>query len=540
MTSNDSDHNKQQGRHLRRLLGGTGIALAEFVLGVGIAIFLTPYIAGTLGDRLYGIFSVAAAFVSCFSILDLGIAAAVARFITLHHSRGENKECSILAANAFFLYLGLGFLGLLASFTIAAGMYWVAPAMEDINLFAATIVIFGLSFLIGLPTNALTGVVIGTINQHLSASRNFFFRFVGAFVSFFTIWNGGGIVALALVSAIMSVFNALAIYWLARRCLPELALAPSVLDKNHVRNLLTYGVFASISQMGNVMLIQTDAIILAFYVSFSVTTPYRIVIANLADYFTNLMWSLFNWSTTWMTHLHTRGDREGLLSTFRFAHKSAVYIATFIAFGLIAWGEPFLQRWIGREHPEWVDAYPALAVTVVYIWLLRSQTPNINYLYAVAKHRYYAYLNVGEAAIKLVLTCLFVTHTSWVTQFIDPTSFTLCGRHVVNHVFADTLFVAAVATFLPGIVGRGILFPLITCRLLSYSLIRYYTAWFCNVACALISLIVPALISYRFLAPTYPSLFLCGILSVLSYGVVVILVGFRSDERRRILARLRK
>lgn len=532
-------HHHARGRHIRRLLGGTGIALLEFILGIGIGIFLMPYIAGALGDRLYGVFAVAAAFVSCFSVLDLGIAAAVSRFITVHFSRGERDECSLLSATAFFLYVGLGLLGLAVSAAIAAGAYIFTPSMADIDLFAATVVIFGLSFLIGLPTNALTGVVTGTINQHLAASRNFFFRFIGALVSFLTIWAGGGIVALAVVSTIVAVFNAATIYVLARRCLPELSLTPRAFRRDRARTLLAYGVFASLSQMGNILLIQADAIIIAAFVSFSVTTPYRIVIASLGEYFSGLMLTLFNWSTTWMTHLHTHGDRDGLLATFRFAHKLAAYLATFIAFGLIVWGEPFLTRWVGASHPEWLDAYPALAVTVVYLWLLRTQTPNINYLYAVAQHRYYAYLNVSEAVIKSILTCLFVAHPHWVTQFINPAAITLWGRDVVNPVVADTLFVAAIATLLPGLLGRGLVFPLMTCRLLSYSLVRYYTEWSRNVAMAVAMLSLPLLASRFLLAPNYPALFACGGVSVATYTVLVVLIGLTADERRRILTRLR-
>ena len=61
---------------------------------------------------------------------------------------------------------------------------------------------------------------------------------------------------------------------------------------------------------------------------------------------------------------------EGLKKTYFFATKVTTCIASFVGFGLIAWGKPFIRAWMG---PEYVDAYPVLVVLTAGMIVALSQ-----------------------------------------------------------------------------------------------------------------------------------------------------------------------
>jgi O-antigen/teichoic acid export membrane protein len=241
------------------------------------------------------------------------------------------------------------------------------------------------------------------------------------------------------------------------------------------------------------------------------------VAITFADQFRSLLLALTSWMTTWLTYLHSRGLQDELLKTMRFGFKFCTYISGFITFGLIAWSKPFLTCWIltpeaiesGRIDPVfWQDIIPCVVLMVLAAAVRSVFEPNVRYLYAMAQHHYYAFSTILEGILNLVLCILFASQWG------------LVGF--------------AWGTLIASVIMRGFFLPMIVCRLMERNFLAHYCEMLWLFLLVGIALIVPSIVTKLLVAPNYPSLFLVGGISTVTYFPVIYLIGFSSAERRKI------
>ncbi|HEV2246346.1 MAG TPA: hypothetical protein VGW37_06805 [Terriglobia bacterium] len=63
------------------VVSGSALQAVQFAIAVVVAFFLTPFVIHSLGDRMYGFWTLAAAFVGYYGLMDLGLSSAVNRYI---------------------------------------------------------------------------------------------------------------------------------------------------------------------------------------------------------------------------------------------------------------------------------------------------------------------------------------------------------------------------------------------------------------------------------------------------------------------------
>lgn len=496
---------------IKKLLHGAGFSVLNLGLGLTLGLILSPYIVKTLGDHHFGIYALAGTFTSWFSLLDLGLNSAVSRFITLHYSKNEVDKCRSISNTAFFLYLCLGLLGLLLSVAISAGALLFKPDMADVNLFAVVIVIFGFSFMAQIPINAFSGTILGVMRSDLGELWGFIFRALGALQTFCILYFGGGLIPLALGNFLLVLVNLFVLYRLAKRVFPPLIVSPKYFQKSEVESLFGYSFFTFIKNIGSMLILRTGNLLVASFISLSAVSHYQIVACNLSYNFMSLMLAMTGWLTSWLTLLHGRGDHELLLKTMRLGYKFSVYMASFIAFGLIVWGRAFITRWMG---PAYLDAYPALVVNTIYFWVMLSQTVNARYLFAIAQHRYLAFAILGEGVLTLIIGFLLVR------------PYGMLG--------------VATGLAIAGTINHGIIIPLVVCRFLKLGRIEYYARFLMMTVIAAIALLPSLIVSHYWVSSNYPALFGVGLTCAALYFPVVYFVGLNQEDRagiRTLLAR---
>ena len=86
---------------------------------LGIGFFLTPFILRQLGASGFGLWMIVGSVVMYGSLLDLGIAGAVIKYVAEHRARGETKQARSLVATALCLYSALGLIVIVVSAAFA-------------------------------------------------------------------------------------------------------------------------------------------------------------------------------------------------------------------------------------------------------------------------------------------------------------------------------------------------------------------------------------------------------------------------------------
>ena len=102
-----------------------------------------------------------------------------------------------------------------------------------------------------------------------------------------------------------------------------------------------------------------------------------------------------------LSRLHGQGDQNRIQEVVFSGTKLACCLSVFICLGLIAWGKPFIIRWMGSGYE---DGYMPLVALSLAILLDVCQKPSIDLLHATFKNRVYVWINWTEAILNLVFS----------------------------------------------------------------------------------------------------------------------------------------
>ena len=444
------------------------------------------------------------AFTGWFGLLDFGLSGAVSRYVTLHFAQGDYESCNAYANSSFFLYLRLGVFAFLLALAAAAISPLLVADVQDRWVVPVLLVLNGFAFALDLPLRALGGLINGCMRQDWSALLQLASRVLNALVTTVILWLGGRLIALSLVNLSLLVLFAFAWYRAAQRTLPVFRLDRRFSERGKRRSLLKYGGIAFIGRIAETVLFRLDSFIIAALIAVAAVTHFNIA-STLAAYFQIIMTAVTSGLVNWFAHkIHRdeKGVEESLLVSTRFC----VLIGGFGLFGLIAWGQPFIQRWMGSPY---LDAYPCLVALSIGMFFRGCQQSNLNLLYALAKHHIFAFANVLEGVLTVALALLFAR------------------RYGLVGIAAGTALASAIV--------NGIAFPLACCRSGGIPVLKYYGTILWGLAVVAVAVVLPAWLTRRFVTPDYVTLILVGAASTLVYFPVVLVLGSTASERSRII-----
>ena len=497
-----TDNNK---KHLKRLLTGSGLQVVTLGVGVIVGLLLTPYMISLVGDRLYGVWVLVASFTGWYGVLDLGLSSAINRHMTEAFSKGKKEACNAIANTGFFLYCGLAII----IFAIASGAAFSLPFfsghVEDLGLIRILIVIMGLAFAIGLPIRAFTGVIRGGIRDDVTATCGLTFRILNASQTFLILYFGGRLCAIAIATCFLTAIQFAVYFHLTRRHFEFIHFTPRSISFKQGKRLFHFGIFSFIGQIANLLISRTDAFIIGGFVSLSAVTHYTLAITLIA-YYSQILYAITGWLATWFTHLFAQNEFDRIQRQLLKVLRYTTYPSIFIAFGLVAWGKPFLERWMG---PEYLDAYPCIVTLAIGGFFANTFLPGSRIFGAMNRPQILTFINVLQAILNLAMSLIAVHYWG--------------------------ILGVAIATMISSILVQGIVLPLVVCRSIGMTFIKWYFHFLPAFIVSALALMPAGLVTYFFATPDYISLCLVGATSLTTFSLIVFAIGLSKDERQKIV-----
>ena len=483
-----------------KLVSGSVTRATNCVAASLVSLLVTPFVVHTLGDRQYGIWTLVATLVGYYGVLDLGLSPAISRYLARSLGAANSEECNRIFNTSIRIYLLLGSLILLLTGVIA----WLAPLFcknaEEASLFWKIILILGINLSIEFPAKVFRGLLESNLHFALTAALDLLTLGLRTVAVVVLLLLGCRVVALAWVTLIAGTPSILlSVYW-ARKHLPFLSLDSRYWHLDTAKTLFSYSAFSFVAQLAYIIRFRVDSVVVAAFVGLVAVTHYSLA-DRLEQYFMGIVIALLGVFTSVFSRLEGAQDLEALKRTFLFGSKLAVTIASFCAFGLLAWGKPFIIRWMGAPY---ADAYPVLVVLTIGLTFFLWQTTSISLLYGTSKHKPLALFNSIEALANLALSLVLVRRYG-------------------------TLGVA-VGTTIPLTINTLLVIPIYVCRVSKIHYSAYFATLTKTVGVCIASLAVPTLLSLKFAAPDYKSLFSVGILSAILYSLSLWRFEFRSKE----------
>jgi len=384
----------------RRLLSASVLRLGNLIVAAVVSLFLMPFIVHHLGDRLYGFWSLATAYIGYYGLLDLGLSSAVSQYICMAIGRNDRAECGNVFNVALRIQSLFAGVALLATGTIAAAAPWFCRNPADAALFWRVIVILGVNAAIGFPVRVYQGVLDAELRFDIQSWLTTLGLALRTGLIVWAILAGGGLLALAWMTLLATLPVVALQIWLARREAPWARIDKMLIKRKSVKGLFPYSFYTLLASIADTLRFQIDPLVITGFVGLVAVTHYRVA-SVFMRYYIDAVYSSIGAFQQVLSRLHGAGDRTGVERVFLFATKVSICISVFIGVSLILWGKPFISRWMGAKYE---DAYGPMVALSLAVLLDVVQSPSINLLYATINHRFYAYANWAEGIINLLFS----------------------------------------------------------------------------------------------------------------------------------------
>ena len=490
--------------YAKKLAYGSMLGVANHLATIVVALFLMPFVVFSLGDRMYGFWTLASAFIGYYGLLDFGLSSAVGRFIARAIGAGDKEECNRIINSAFFIYSCMGLVVLIITFLLASFAFLFFQDPVESSLFRKVILVLGVNVAINFPIKVYKGIVEAKLQFEIISFIKFISLILRTALFVIVLMKGYKILALALVTLMSCIPEYILSVYFAKRNFPDFKIEISLWKLGTTKSLFSYSSHTFIIRMADEMRFNIDGLVISAFIGLSAVTHYRVA-STLVQHFISLILAIMGVLLPFFSRLDGEENTEKIKETLLFSTKISVIITSFVGFGLIAWGKPFIERWMG---PQYLDAYPCLVVLVIGSVFDLWQAPTVSLLYGIAKHRFYSLYNSLEAVCNVVLSLLLVR------------------RYGILGV--------AIGTFIPMAIMKLLIQPVYACRVTNIAYWDYVKKISHTVFIVSLALLFPIFITDRFAAPDYLRLMGVGIMSMIGFLLVLWKFEFHPDEKKLI------
>jgi O-antigen/teichoic acid export membrane protein len=388
----------------RKLTTGSALRIFTFFATALVSLLMMPFIVHTLGDRMFGFWTLIGTVMGYYGLLDFGLTPAVCQHIATAVGANNHARCNAVTSVALRLFTVMGIIAFLVSVGAAALCHVICKTPADAELFWKIALVLGFSTALTFPSRILVGVLTAHLRYDLIGITDLVTLAMRTGLMLWALLAGYRLLAMALVMLLTSTMGIALQLYLVTKYYPWLKVTISSSDRSITKSLASYSVFSFAAQLSDRLRFQADPFVISAFVGLAALTHYRIA-SSLAQQFVALMIAVMGVFGPMFSRLFGAGNEDKIRRTFFFATKLSTCVSTFVAFGFLAWGRPFIRRWMGANY---ADAYAPLVILTLAITFALWQTPAGDLLYAIAKHRHYAYINVTEGIANLALSIVFV------------------------------------------------------------------------------------------------------------------------------------
>jgi O-antigen/teichoic acid export membrane protein len=367
-----------------------------------VAFFLFPYLVHRLGDARYGIWSVVESVLAFLMLMDLGVGAAVlryvARFDQIQDAAGLNRVFSTS----------------LSIFTIAGAVVWgvalglafltdrpLGMAPEFSSDIRSLLVLLGANLAVQLPLG-LFPTLLQSLGRYpfvaLLATAALAIR-TCLFVVFLE--RGGGLLHLAATMLIVTVAEHLIYVVATWRFLPCLRFSPRLCNRATLRMVMSYSVAALLIMVAGRIAFQTDAIVIGALLAPAAITHF-VIGARLVEYTKSSCYSITAVLTPAISAMEASGDMQAIRSLHTRGTRYILWIVLPLQLGFFLLGKQFLTLWIGAQYAAL--SYPTLCILSIPLSLAISQAITGRVLYGIGRLRWLAGMTALEATSNLVIS----------------------------------------------------------------------------------------------------------------------------------------
>jgi len=489
-----------------KIIKGSIFGSFHLFLNIGISFFMMPFLIRSLGDDHYGLWTLVSTFMGYYGLLDLGLSAAVSRFVARAIGKGDEEEKKIVISTSFYLFLFMGIIAIIITLICIFLAKFIVTGKDDLFLFRIILAIMGFSLSLTFPIRVFSGLLTANLLQYIVKKIDITLTLIKTGLIIYAVHTGYGVIGISAVVAGGSLISGIFLIFFAIKHEKGYSLSLKYFKKDRVRQLLGYSVYIFIGRIADILKYRIDSFIIARFVLIGAVTHYGIGL-RLCEYFIELIRAIVGVISPVFSQEEGKGDFDSIREKFLLTTKISTFLSIFSGFMAILYGRVFIERWMGQAY---LDSYQILVLLMIPSIFGMSQAPTFRVLYGISKHQIITYVIVAEGVTNLVLSLILVQYYG--------------------------IFGVALGTAIPQLITTIFIFPPYICKVLNIPFYKYSADVTKNIVVSLLPLLIIWAGLKTFVKADYLNIiffsFFHGIICIL----VIILIGFKKHEKKYLLS----
>lgn len=374
--------------------------LVEAALGF----LMLPFNMGHLGKPVYGLWVLAASVTAYFSVLDLGYAGALTRFVAHYRARRDAQAINELLSTLFFLFTAVG-VAVMAAAVFAGSRLgaWFHLSPQDAAVGRTILLIVSLQVASGFTFSVFGSVVNGFQRYDLNNLVGAATALLVALVNVSVLLLGFGVVPLVVATTAVRLTAYLAYRRNAYRVFPALRISAALVRRARLREVTGFSLFMAVLDWAAKVNYALDVFVVGASlgtVAVAVWTVSQRLLEAVQRLTSQLSDVLFPTVVDCDADRDDARLRDVLIQGTRLSLATALPAA--VAVALLAL--PILTAWVGASQGN-VDVTRLLAAVVVF--RVGSATA-MTLLKGAGRHRLLAACNGATAIANLSLSLALV------------------------------------------------------------------------------------------------------------------------------------
>ncbi len=417
---------------------------SNLVVTIG-SFVVTPAILGALGEQTYGVWLLITSFVGQMRILDLGMTSGCMKFTAASYESGDRAGLRKVFNTSVAVFGCAAAIALLVTTCLSQFLPTQYAALKG---YETIIFVTGLAFVIDLMCRPYSSSLRG---------RSFFFVYDSVEISTYLIFKLGLVLYFAHLGLSLRtlcmltlgdaiVRNLIVIVCANRACNWTTQIAPSSVDKQMFKKLVTYSSAVFLINIADLFRFQIDSAVIGKFLSNDQIAVFGIGfrLIGIASTTIGVIGAIL---IPRFSGLYARGDRAGCLDLLRQANLATGMFTIFGLLNIGVFGHAFLHLWIKKP---WIDdSYTVMMIGLPAYIVVLLQGPAGGMLSGIGKLKWQTIITFIEAGCNVALSIILVQRMG--------------------------IFGVVLGTAIPMIIVRGIVFPFVVRHELGISIRDYWS-----------------------------------------------------------------
>ncbi len=238
------------------------------------------------------------------------------------------EELGGVANTAFFLFCLVGLAALAATLLLVTGCPLFIRDPVEVVLFRKIILLLGIATAIGFPIRVYAGILTSYIRYDLIAYISIARTIISNAAIYHYLDKGRGIMAIAVISFIVSLLQNAATYAVCAARYPNIKITCFRFAGSRIRTMFNYSWKTFLIAITDIMRFRIDSLLIAFFLNVGLVTPYAVG-ARLVEGFNYLVGSSIGMMLPVFSQYEGRGDydaiRSALLKTTKLSASFRLY-----------------------------------------------------------------------------------------------------------------------------------------------------------------------------------------------------------------------